>query len=86
MTYTSTVFLSTCCCFTCAVEEVFSELSARPLGAASLAQCHRGVLVSDGRTVAVKIQHPDVGRNAYTDMNTMDVRRTDRGRGGEKGF
>ena len=43
------------------------------MGAASLAQCHRGVLREDGRVVAVKIQHPDVGRNAYTDMDTMDV-------------
>ena len=41
---------------------------------ASLAQCHRGVL-HDGRVVAVKIQHPDVRRNAYTDMSVIDVRR-----------
>ncbi len=53
-------------------EEVFAELSEEPLGAASLAQCHRGVL-KDGRVVAVKIQHPDVLANAYTDMDTMDV-------------
>ena len=54
------------------VDEIFSELDEEPLGAASLAQCHRGVL-EDGRVVAVKIQHPDVGKNAYTDMDTMDV-------------
>lgn len=54
-------------------EEVFAELSEEPLGAASLAQCHRGVL-KDGRVVAVKIQHPDVLANAYSDMDTMDVR------------
>ena len=48
------------------------ELSEKPLGAASLAQCHRGVL-KDGRVVAVKIQHPNVRRNAYTDMDVMDV-------------
>lgn len=54
------------------VDEVFSELAEKPLGAASLAQCHRGVL-QDGRVVAVKIQHPDVRKNAYTDMDTMDV-------------
>ena len=55
------------------VDEIFSELDEEPLGAASLAQCHRGVLKEDGRVVAVKIQHPDVGKNAYTDMDTMDV-------------
>ena len=48
------------------------ELSEKPLGAASLAQCHRGVL-QDGRVVAVKIQHPDVRKNGYTDMNVIDV-------------
>lgn len=53
-------------------DELFAELSLKPLGAASLAQCHRGVL-HDGRVVAVKIQHPDVRRNAYTDMNVIDV-------------
>lgn len=52
-------------------DELFLELEATPLGAASLAQCHRGVL-RDGRVVAVKIQHPDVGKNAYTDMETME--------------
>ena len=55
-----------------AADELFLELEATPLGAASLAQCHRGVL-RDGRVVAVKIQHPDVGKNAYTDMETMEV-------------
>lgn len=55
------------------VDEIFSQLDEEPLGAASLAQCHRGVLKEDGRVVAVKIQHPDVGKNAYTDMDTMDV-------------
>ncbi len=55
-----------------AAEEVFAELGEEPLGAASLAQCHRGVL-KNGLVVAVKIQHPDVLANAYSDMDTMDV-------------
>ncbi len=55
------------------VESVFSELDEEPLGAASLAQCHRGVLKESGETVAVKIQHPDVQKNGYTDMNTIEV-------------
>ena len=56
-------------------EELFSELGEQ-LGVASLAQCHRGVL-HDGRVVAVKIQHPDVRKNGYTDMSVIDVRDTD---------
>ena len=55
------------------VEDVFCELSREPLGAASLAQVHRAKLRKDGSVVAVKIQHPDVRRNGYTDMDTMDV-------------
>ena len=52
--------------------EVFAHIENEPLGAASLAQCHRATL-SDGREVAVKIQHPDVRSNASTDMDTVDV-------------
>ena len=58
------------------MDEVFSELSPEPLGAASLAQCHRGVLRDGGEVVAVKIQHPDVQTNGYTDMDTIQVRVT----------
>lgn len=55
------------------VEEVFCEFGREPLGAASLAQVHQAKLTRDGSIVAVKIQHPDVRRNGYTDMGTMDV-------------
>ena len=55
------------------VDEVFSDLCPEPLGAASLAQVHRARLRKDSSEVAVKIQHPDVRRNGYTDMDTIDV-------------
>lgn len=55
------------------VEELFDSVEERPLGAASLAQCHRARL-RDGREVAVKVQFPDVRRNAETDLKTMEVR------------
>ena len=55
------------------VEELFDSVEGRPLGAASLAQCHRARL-RDGREVAVKVQFPDVRRNADTDVKTMEVR------------
>ena len=40
------------------IDVVFSEFSARPVAAASLAQVYRARLRSDGREVAVKVQRP----------------------------
>ena len=53
---------------------MFDVIDEEPLGAASLAQCHRGVL-KNGQIVAIKIQHPHVLKNGFTDMETVDVRR-----------
>lgn len=44
-----------------------------PLGAASLAQVHKAVL-HDGRTVAVKVQHPKVQSQSSKDILLMEVR------------
>ena len=43
-------------------EDVFAEFDEKPLGAASVAQCHRAVLTEKygGKTVAVKIQRPSI--------------------------
>ncbi|CAG0913744.1 unnamed protein product [Notodromas monacha] len=54
-------------------ENVFSEISEEPLGAASLAQVHKAVLKESGETVAVKIQHPHVKDRSIVDMRTMEV-------------
>lgn len=56
------------------VDEVFSDLSLEPLGAASLAQVHRATLRSDQSQVAIKVQHPYVRNNGHTDIDTIDVR------------
>ncbi|EED23674.1 ubiquinone biosynthesis protein, putative [Talaromyces stipitatus ATCC 10500] len=40
------------------IDEVFSEFSPTPIGAASLAQVHVATLRETGQKVAVKIQHP----------------------------
>ena len=54
------------------MEEIFSHIELEPLGAASIAQCHKGAL-KDGTPVAIKIQHPDVKKNAHADMDIVDV-------------
>lgn len=43
------------------------------MGAASLAQVHKAVL-QDGRTVAVKIQHPKVQAQSSKDILLMEVK------------
>jgi len=54
------------------IEDIFQEIEDRPIGTASLAQCHRAIL-KDGTKVAVKIQHPDVKKNSDVDIQTMMV-------------
>jgi aarF domain-containing kinase len=54
------------------MSDIFKEIDNKPIGTASIAQCHRAVL-HDGTVVAVKIQHPRVKANSYTDIKTMLV-------------
>ncbi|XP_053553333.1 aarF domain-containing protein kinase 1 isoform X2 [Bombina bombina] len=54
------------------VSDLFLEFEETPLGAASLAQVHRAVL-RDGRTVAVKVQHPKVQTQSARDIRLMEV-------------
>ncbi|CAM9689764.1 unnamed protein product [Scytosiphon promiscuus] len=51
--------------------EVFSELSEEPIAAASLAQVYRGVLRSDGRAVAVKVQRPGLVQEVTKDLYVL---------------
>lgn len=51
--------------------ELFIQFEEKPQGAASLAQVHRAVL-SDGRTVAVKVQHPKVRQQSSKDIVVME--------------
>ncbi|KAM5129991.1 aarF domain-containing protein kinase 1 [Mantella aurantiaca] len=53
-------------------DELFERFEETPLGAASLAQVHRAVL-KDGRTVAVKVQHPKVQTQSARDILLMEV-------------
>ncbi|KHJ83804.1 ABC1 family protein, partial [Oesophagostomum dentatum] len=54
------------------VDELFSEFSEKPIGAASLAQVHIARLKETNEKVAVKVQHRRVFKNSRTDMNTME--------------
>ncbi|XP_021398513.1 aarF domain-containing protein kinase 1 isoform X4 [Lonchura striata] len=54
------------------IKELFVSFEDTPLGAASLAQVHKAVL-QDGRTVAVKIQHPKVQAQSSKDILVMEV-------------
>ncbi len=42
------------------------------MGTASLAQVHRATLKSNGKEVAVKVQHLKVKQHSYVDIHTMD--------------
>ncbi|XP_029316991.1 aarF domain-containing protein kinase 1 isoform X2 [Cottoperca gobio] len=54
------------------LSELFVSFEEKPRGAASLAQVHKAVL-HDGRTVAIKIQHPKVQRQSSKDIVMMEA-------------
>ncbi|XP_041514554.1 aarF domain-containing protein kinase 1 isoform X2 [Microtus oregoni] len=54
------------------IHDLFLSFDDTPLGAASLAQVHKAVL-HDGRTVAVKVQHPKVQAQSSKDILLMEV-------------
>uniref|UniRef100_A0A3Q2XUC5 AarF domain-containing protein kinase 1 n=1 Tax=Hippocampus comes TaxID=109280 RepID=A0A3Q2XUC5_HIPCM len=54
------------------LSELFAFFDETPQGAASLAQVHKAVLY-DGRTVAVKVQHPKVQQQSSKDILVMEM-------------
>ncbi|XP_045865705.1 aarF domain-containing protein kinase 1 isoform X2 [Meles meles] len=54
------------------IHDLFVSFDNTPVGAASLAQVHKAVL-RDGRTVAVKVQHPKVQSQSSKDILLMEV-------------
>lgn len=54
------------------LSELFVSFEDKPQGTASLAQVHKAVL-HDGRTVAVKIQHPKVQGQSSKDLVVIEV-------------
>ena len=52
----------------CKWQDVYSELGPEPVAAASLGQVYKGVLKSNGATVAVKVQRPAVLETVSIDL------------------
>ncbi|KAI9369109.1 ABC1 family-domain-containing protein [Aspergillus egyptiacus] len=50
------------------IDEIFESFNPTPIGAASLAQVHVGVLKGTGQKVAVKVQHPALAEWAPLDL------------------
>ncbi len=50
--------------------DVFSQFDREPIASASLAQVHRAAL-KDGRTVAVKVQYPDIWEVVRSDLDSI---------------
>ena len=53
------------------VEEIFSVLERKATAAASLGQVHKAVLLSNGATVAVKVQRPNIEQLVHSDLSTL---------------
>src|SRR6187549_2351027 len=54
------------------VERLFQEFSEQPFASASIGQVHRATL-SDGRVVAVKVQHPGIALAVESDLENASV-------------
>ncbi|MDC8755667.1 2-polyprenylphenol 6-hydroxylase [Erythrobacter sp. sf7] len=53
------------------IEKLFSEIDSEPVGAASIAQVHRGV-TTDGRKVAIKVLRPGIREKFARDIQTYE--------------
>jgi len=57
--------------FGCPLEVLFAEVDVRPVGAASIAQVHRG-RTTDGREVAIKVLRPGIRERFARDIDTYE--------------
>lgn len=53
-------------------DEIFRDFERQPVASASLAQVHRAT-APDGRSVAVKVQYPEIARVVETDLRNMSL-------------
>lgn len=54
----------------CKIDDIFKEFDLKPAASASMAQVHRGILKND-RSVAVKVQRPDIADTIAIDLAIM---------------
>jgi len=54
------------------LKDVFSVFDEAPLGAASLAQVHRGVLKKEGTIVSIKVQRPGIQKKVQKDLDILE--------------
>ena len=54
----------------CKIDEVFKEFDLKPSASASMAQVHHGIL-KNNRSVAVKVQRPDIAETIAIDLAIM---------------
>ena len=53
--------------------DLLSTFDEKPIAAASIGQVHRGVLKSNGRAVAIKVQYPGVANSIDSDLNNLSI-------------
>ena len=54
------------------LKDLFSVFDDKPLGAASLAQVHRGVLKKEGTIVSIKVQRPGIQKKVEKDLHILE--------------
>lgn len=55
------------------LSQVFSELSTETVASASIGQCYRGKLASNGKEVAVKVQRPHILAEIALDLHVLRI-------------
>ena len=55
------------------ISDHFTDWDWEPLGAASLAQCHKAKIKGTDKIVAVKVQHAPVKHTAHLDLMLMEA-------------
>ena len=55
------------------MDDLFSEFDEKPIGAASIGQAHKAKLRSNGQTVVVKVQYPEVAELFEADLSNLEM-------------
>ena len=55
------------------MDELFVEFDEKPIGAASIGQAHKARLRSNGETVVVKVQYPEVAELFEADLSNLEM-------------